>query len=288
MTQVAQDKAGRRELAEGVLEQVTDGLADIVGDRLRSVQGERRPSVYDHGLVVRPHDLLERCPSRSAQPSTGDFAWSTRAAQRQIGLGALRLLEDDSSEVDDLGRAVAEVVANRSALGQSLAAWVDDLGRGGVAALTAAAVTWAAGLRRVVPPDPRVRWADPSSKTNWDHPDRLVRVVASHDASLGGVASGEVLLLVADSDSGSTDRLRAAHLALVRSMLSRHSPVRVTVASPSRGEKVHFQVDRALLDLAVDRLVEHVALRLDPPTAPVRPGRWCSHCHLVEVCEAHT
>lgn len=287
MTQVAQDKAGRRELAEAALEQVTDGLAGIVGDRLRVVPGERRPSVYDHGLVVRPHDLLERCPRRSAQPPTGDFAWSTRTARRQIGLGALRLLEDDSSTVDDLGRAVAEVVANRSALGQSLAAWVDDLGRGGVAALTAAAVTWAAGLRRMVPSDPRVRWADPAAKANWDHPDRLVRVVAAHDASSGGVVNGEVLLLVADRDADSTDRMRAAHLALVRSMLSRHSPVRVSVAAPSRGEKVQIPVDRDLLDLAVGRLMEHVALRLEPPTAPVRPGRWCSHCHLADVCEAH-
>ena len=139
----------------------------------------------------------------------------------------------------------------------------------------------------MVPSDPRVRWADPAAKANWDHPDRLVRVVAAHDASSGGVVNGEVLLLVADRDADSTDRMRAAHLALVRSMLSRHSPVRVSVAAPSRGEKVQIPVDRDLLDLAVGRLMEHVALRLEPPTAPVRPGRWCSHCHLADVCEAH-
>ena len=281
------DRATRMALAEEATGNVAAGFAAVLGERLAIEPGARRPNVYDHGMVVSPHDLLERCPSRAAQPMTGDFVWSARTAERQIGLGALRLLDDDSTGVHELGPAVTEVLANRSALGRSLADWVDDLGPAGLAAVSAAALTWAAGLLRVVPRDRKARWADPAQKAKWDHPDRLVQVVAAHDASMGGMSTGEVLLLVADTDTDSTVRMRAAHLALVRAMQSGHAPVRVTVASPSRGAKVRVDVNRELLALAVDRVVEHVALRADPSSALTRPGRWCTHCHLIEVCEAH-
>ncbi len=286
MSSVEGGRDERRHLAEGAIERVMAGLDAVLGDHHRVEPGKKRPNVYDQGLVVRPYDLTERCPSRAAQPATGEFAWSARTARRQIGLGALRLLDDDSSDASDLGAAITEVLSNRSTLGMSLAGWLDELGRPGIAAVSAAALTWASGVRQVVPPDPRVRWADPTAGARWDVPDRLVRVVANLDASMGGVVTGEVLLLVADSDADSTDRMRAAHLALVRSVLARHAPVRVTVAAPSRGVKVQVEVDRDLLDLAADRLVEHVALRVDPAGAPTRPGRWCDHCHLLEVCHA--
>lgn len=276
----------RRSLAEAAIRRVGAGICDVLGDRYVVVPGEKRPNVYDSGLVVRRHDLIERCPRRAAQPPDGDFAWSTRTARRQIGLAALRLLQDDSSPVDNLVAAVHEALSDRSALGQNLAGWLDGQGRAGLAALTAAASGWAAGVQRMVPPDPRVRWADPTAAENWDHPERLVRVSAARDASIGGAASGEVLLLVADSDADHADRLRAAHLALVRSLLSRRAPARITLAAPSRGVKTRIEVDRPLLDLAADRLVEHIGLLADPERAATRPGRWCAHCHLYDVCEA--
>ncbi len=152
--------------------------------------------------------------------------------------------------------------------------------------MAAAAITWAVSVSHLVGTDPRIRWADASASSRWNVPDRVVRLTATHDASTGGVVSGERLLLVADGSGGPTDRLRAGYLALVRALGTRHAPIRVTLAAPSRGELIAVPVDEDLLVLAADRVAEHVGLRVERDRAPAVPGRWCVHCHLLDVCPA--
>jgi hypothetical protein len=255
----------------------------VLGDRLRAEPGVK-PDYYGDGVVVGGFGLLERCGRRAAHPAD-DFAESVHTARRRVGLAALRRIGDDASAATHAAAAVDEVLVDGMSLGRGLTEWLDGIDRAGRAAVAAAAITWCESVVRLVGTDAGIRWADSSSSSHWNVPDRLVRVSASHDALMGGVVSGERLLLVADGAGGPADRLRAGYLALVRSLGTQHAPVRVTLAAPSRGDLARVEVDDALLSLAVDRVAEHVALRADPPAAPPTPGRWCRHCHLLDLCD---
>jgi len=280
----AADREARRHLAATVRDRLVASLAVVLDDRLVPERGVR-PNYYDDGVVVSVFGLLERCPRRAARPAQ-DFVESVATARRRVGLAALRRIGDDASPATRVASAVDEVLADRSDLGLNLAEWIDQLDRAGRAAVAAGSTTWAGSVLRLVGRHPSIRWADPSSGSSWNVPDRLVRVTASHDALTGSVRTGERLLVVADGAGGAGDRLRAGYLALVRSLGLQHAPRRITLAAPSRGELVRVEVDDALLTLAVDRVVEHVAYRADPDAAPPVPGRWCNHCHLLEVCDA--
>ncbi len=280
---MAGDQRARRALADAARARLVAALDGVLGDRLRTEPGVR-PDYYSDGIVVGAFGLLERCGRRAAHPAD-DFAESVRTARRRIGLAALRRLGDDASAATHLASAVDEVVTDGNSLARGLTDWLEGLDRAGRAAVVAAAISWAEGVVRLVGTDPGIRWADASSAAHWNVPDRLVRVSGSHDALLGGVVRGERLLLVADGDAGPADRLRAGYLALVRSLGTQHAPVRVTLAAPSRGDLVRVEVDEGLLSLAVDRVAEHVAVRADREHAPPRPGRWCRHCHLLDVCD---
>jgi hypothetical protein len=280
---MADGQAERRQLAELATDRLTSTLDVVLGDRLVPEPGTK-PDRYADGVVVNAFGLLERCGRRAANPAD-DFAETVATARRRVGLAALRRLADDASPAADVAAAVDEVLSERTDLARNLAGWVEQLDRAGRAAVAASSITWCTSVLRLVGLDGSTRWADPSSGSHWDVPDRLVRVSASHDALRGGVKSGERLLLVADGAGGPSDRLRAAYLALVRSLQSRHAPLRVTLAAPSRGTMERIDVDEALLTLAVDRVAEHVAMRSDRDAAPPRPGRWCAHCHLLELCE---
>jgi hypothetical protein len=280
---MAGEQLERRRLAARSAERLTASLDAVLGDRLRPEPGTR-PDYYGDGVVVSAFGLLERCPRRAAHPAD-DFEDSVSTVRRRVGLAALRRVADDASPAHDVATAVDEVLTERSDLSRSLADWVEQLDRAGRAAVAAGAITWAAAVLRLVGPSTAVRWADASSSSHWNVPDRLVRVTATHDAVLGGVVSGERLLLVADGAGGPSDRLRAAYLALVRSLGTQHAPVRVTLAAPSRGAMTRVDVDEPLLDLAVDRVAEHLAVRADPPTAPPVVGPWCPSCHLLDLCD---
>ncbi len=277
------EREERWRLASALRERLVASLSEALGDRLVPEPGVR-PNYYDDGIVVSPFGLMERCPRRAAHPPQ-DFVESVATARRRVGLAALRRIGDDASPATRVAGAVDEVLADRSDLGLRLAEWIDQLDRAGRAAVAAGAITWAASVLRLVGRHPSIRWADPSSGSSWNVPNRLVRVTASHDARMGSVRDGERLLVVADGTGGAGDRLRAGYVALVRSLGARHTPLRVTLAAPSRGTLERVEVDDALLTLAVDRLVEHVAQRADPAAAPPVPGRWCTHCHLLEVCD---
>lgn len=281
---MAGDQTARRALAAAAHDRLVGSLDDVLGDRLRPTPGTR-PDVYADGIVVQSFALLERCARRAAHPAD-DFVESAHTARRRVGLAALRRLADDASTSTGVAAAVDEVLRDGMSLPRQLTEWVEGLEPAGRATVAAAAITWAESLRRLVGPSASIRWADAASASRWDVPERLVRLGAAHDASTKGVVSGERLLLVADGTDLAADRLRAGYLGLVRSLGTRHAPTRVTLAAPSQGSLVRIDVDEALLALAVDRVVEHVSLRAAPATAPPRPGRWCGHCHLLDLCPA--
>lgn len=280
---MAGEQSERRQLAELATQRLTSTLDVVLGDRLVTEPGVK-PDRYADGVVVNAFGLLERCGRRAANPAD-DFAETATTARRRVGLAALRRLADDASPAVDAAAAVDEVLSERTDLARNLAGWVEQLDRAGRAAVAASSITWCTSVLRLVGLDGSIRWADTSSGSHWDVPDRLVRVSASHDALRGGVVTGERLLVVADGAGGPSDRLRAAYLALVRSLQSRHAPLRVTLAAPSRGTLERIDVDEALLSLAVDRVAEHVALRAEPEVAAPRPGHWCAHCHLLDLCD---
>jgi hypothetical protein len=280
---MAGEQAERRARATRARERLVDALDAALGDRLRVPAGER-PDPYRDGVVVNAFGLTERCARRAAHPAD-DFVETVATARRRIGLAALRRLGDDASAADDLATAVQEVIEERTDLARGLCDWLEQLDRPGRAAVAAGAITWGTATARLVRSGAAVRWSDASSSSAWNVPERPIRLTATHEALVGGVVSGERLLLVAEGAGGPTERLRAAYLALVRSLGTQHATVRITLAAPSRGATARVEVDDALLDLAVDRVVEHVAMRADPPSAPPAPGRWCRHCHLLDLCD---
>lgn len=277
------DQAARRALATDARARLLESVDAVLGERFRAEPGTR-PDIYADGIVVSSFGLLERCARRAAVPAD-DFVDTVGTARRRVGLAALRQLGDDASSATHLAAAVDEVIEQRTSLSRGLADWIEGLDRAARAAVAAAAFAWAAAVARLVGPSPDIRWADASSSSHIDVPGRLVRVTASHDALLGGVVSGERLLLVADGQGGARDRLRAGYLALVRALGTQHAPTRVTLAAPSRGSLERVDVDEQLLALAVDRVAEHVAARALRDAAPATPGRWCGRCHLLELCE---
>ena len=131
-----------------------------------------------------------------------------------------------------------------------------------------------------------MKWAEPSQKPKWNVPGRLVQLSASVDAVLGGVSSGEKLLILGDAVPGPADRLRAGFTALVRTLGARHAPLRVTVGSPATGLLQPIPVTQELLELAADRAVEMIGLLANPDAAGTAPGKWCGYCHLLEFCDA--
>lgn len=277
------ERAEREALAEHARARLEASVDAVLGERYRPEPGTR-PDPYDGGLVVSSFGLLERCARRAAVPAQ-DYVDTVATTRRRIGLAALRRLEDDASPAQDLPSAVTEVIEERTSLSRSLADWLEGLDRAGRAAVAASATAWASAVLRIVGRVPGTRWADASASPKVDLPDRLVRLTASHDAERGGLATGERLLLVADSSGGARDRLRVGYLALVRSLGRRQAPVRVTLLAPSRGERTAVVVDEALLSLAVDRVAEHLAALAQGEHAPASTGPWCSYCHLLELCD---
>lgn len=280
-----EDRAARTEAAERARQRLVGTLEGLLGDALVRQPGTK-PDLYTDGVVVSVHGLLERCPRRAVLPAE-DYQDSVATARRRIGLLALRRLDDDASPAGDIVAAVDEVMSDPAGWPGPLRDWVDGLDRAGRAAVAAGAVTWCISVRRLIGADRRVGWSEPSPSMRWDVPGRLVALTASHEARSGHLSSGERLLVVADGAEGAggpADRLRAGYIGLVRALGSGCAPLSVTVASPSRGDKVRVEVDDGVLDLAVDRVAEHVAHRVAAGAAPTVAGRWCAHCHLLEGC----
>lgn len=281
------DRALRRATADATSGRLVASLDSLLGDRLVHEEGTK-PNYFTDGVVVDAFSVVERCGRRVAHPAD-DFVESVATSRRRVGLFVLRHLADQphrdgAPPAEGLPRAVDTVLREQLDWPDGLRGWVGDLDRAGRAALAGAVTTWCDGALRLVGRDPRIRWADPSRAPAWNVPGRLVQVRGSIDAIIGTVVRGEKLLTLSDAAPGPADRFRAGHHALVRALGVQHAPVRVTTGSSSTGARVVTPVDDALLDLAVDRVVEVVQHRAAPDDAPPWPGPGCAHCHLLDGC----
>lgn len=279
----AMDEAARRQLAADAAERLGSSLDQVLGDTYRRTPEHR--DVYADGVVVTAFGLLERCPRRAANPAE-DYLDSVPTTRRRVGLLALRRLwrRDLSRGADgQVAAVVAEVADDPDEWPPRLRDWFDELDPPGRAALSSAVATWCLGVLGVVGRSPRVVWTDPSRAGRTDVPGRLVRLNSPVDAVTGALRS-ERLLMIADGVDTSADRVRAGYAALSHGLGRRLLPVGVSVGVPSQGLLRRHTVTADLVDLALDRVVEHVALRAAGSAAPARPGPGCRHCHLLEVC----
>jgi hypothetical protein len=278
----------RRSAAARVRARLLDAVDGSLGDHFASGVDDR----LDVGHFV----LLERCPMRAVHPPD-DYTDTTANVRRRIGLAALRVsaaLPDggggnrgggDVGEADlDLGSAVTEALSDRSEWPAPLRQWFDGLDPAGRVAVRGVATTWAADVIRLVGRR-RIHWSDPFRPLVWTVPGRAVRLRASVDGVIGRPRTGEKLLVVSDAAPGPGDRLRAGFVAVVHALWSGVTAVRVSIGSPAAGRVQRFDVDEALTDLAVDRLLEVLRYLAEPSAAPAVPGEWCRHCHLRDVCE---
>ena len=278
-------REGRQALARKMTERVCDSVEQLLGEQYRVEPGVR-PNFFAEGFVVDAFRVTERCPRKLAGPQS-DYRDSVAMTRRRVGLLAVRELANSAGTSQPMlvSAAVQQVMADPTNWPASLRDWVDSLDRAGQAAVAAAAITWAESALRLVGRDARVKWAEPSQKPKWNVPGRLVQLSASVDAVLGGVATGEKLLILSDAVPGPGDRLRAGFTALVRTLGAKHAPVRVTVGSPATGLMQPIPVTQDLLELAADRTVEMIGLLANPESAGTVPGRWCSYCHLLDQCD---
>lgn len=284
----------RIRLAAHARRRLSGALDAVLGDRLRA-----GPSTSKDDLVrVDGYALVERCARRVAQPAD-DYVDTAGNARRRLGLAALRRLHEAGAEPSvpaALTRCLDDVVAGVEDWSPGLGGWFEGLDAAGRAAVEAAAFTWAADVARLVghpqlareraTAGDRLRFVDPFRPSAWNVPGRAVQLRGAVDAVLGTPrsAAGERLLVVSDALPGPADRLRAGHTGVVHALGSGCAPASVSIGSPAAGRKVRHEVDENLVDLVVDRIAEVVSHRADPSSAPPTPGRWCSHCHLLDVC----
>jgi len=281
---VATERDERRGLAGRATTRLVESIDVLLGDRLVVDKGVK-PDYFTDGAPVDAFSILERCPRRLAHPAE-DYVDSVMTARRRIGLMAMRHLVGSGRAGElSVADAVGQVMSDPEYWPKNLRQWVEGLDRAGSAAVASAVITWCHGALRLVGRDARIKWADPVMSPRWNVPGRVVQLRGSVDATIGTVGSGEKLLLLGDGVPGAGDRLRAGYAALLRSVMSAHAPVRVTIGSPATGRRQAFDVGSELLDLATDRVVEVVSHRATPEAAPPVPGRWCVHCHLLDVCE---
>lgn len=270
----------RRAFATVATQRLAESLDELLGERFQVERG-KKPDYFTDGPGVDAFSILERCPRRLANPAQ-DYIDSITTARRRIGLLAMRRLTITPSS--SIAGAVREVMADPEYWPTKLRQWVEELDRAGAAALSSAVITWCHGAVRLVGRDARVAWADPVMSPRWNVPGRIVQLRGSVDATIGTVGRGEKLLLLGDAVPGPGDRLRAGYAALLRSVTSGHAPIRVTLGSPATGTMQPVEVNAELLELVTDRVVEVVSHRAAPDQAPPIPGRWCVHCHLLDIC----
>jgi hypothetical protein len=228
----------------------------------------------------------DRC-LRAADPAD-EYQESARNARRRIGLAVLARMREDG--VDPLV-AFGSVLDERSRLlSDRLAAWIDGLGPGGLAALAAEVVTWTSALA-AWPPLARLGHRDADvlleGTLDWDVPDRAVKVRAPAEVlAPHGPRPPERRLLVVATDLRDAE-LVAGHAALGYTVARSSVPAQVAVLVPASGSE-RFTVDDALLGGALTRLAAAaqaaVSARLGPE-APATPGSWCRWCARRDECE---
>lgn len=267
------ERRARIELADTARRRLASGVEAVLGDRFVQPTGQKA-DVYADGIVVSGFTLFDRFDGEGAEREP--FVNSTFNARRRVGLMALRRLADSSESVGSMagysgsradagvaGRlqlAIDTVMDDPEGWPIGLRDWVESLDRSGQTAIVSATITWCAAALRLVGTDPRIVWNNPQYPNGWTVPGRLVRLTANVDASIGTPGRGEKLFVISDAEPSPLDRVRAGYVALVRAVGIGCAPERVTAGAPSRGSMTRFDVTEDLLDLAVDQVIQAVAL----------------------------
>lgn len=272
------NRADRAALATRSREELRDALDALLGERLRLT--EKRPRDGAGWVDVSAHDLATTCPARWSVPAD-DFVTTAATVAGSVGRLALR----DRNEREPVPEAVRRILAGLEDVDPD-AAWfapwyLDELDRSARAAIRAAATTWALSALAAV--DGRtLTWA--TRRQPADVAERMIRLRTSWDASSGGARPDVLLVMTTRSLHDPVVELLAGFNALADGLLRRVVPARVRVGSAAEGTTVAVSVTEGLLRGAVDRVVELVGWRIDPDSAQTRPGPWCAHCHLLEIC----
>ena len=260
------------ELASTARVRLADSLAHVLGDRFVPEPGTK-PDYYGDGIVVSGFGLLERCPRRAAIPAD-DFVDSVATARRRVGLARAppsRRRRQRRTRRRDGGRRGADR-CRRLAGPAAQAGWTSSTGP--------AAQRWpprrSPGARRCCDwsaRDPWIRWADPSSASHWNVPDRLVQLTATHDGPDGRGRPGRTCAGRRRWRGWSRrpDPCRVPRARAGGGHPARTGPGHAGGAVARRADR-RSTVDADLLDLAVDRVTEHVAHRADPDRSPARAG----------------
>lgn len=277
----------RRSAARRAGQRLEQAVAHVLGDELRVEPGSR-PDYFADGIDVSSHLLEQRCARRAVVPAQ-DYEDTVATARRRVGLLVLRRSYEQAPagahvRTGAIAPAVDAVLADPSGWPVRLRQWFQELEPAGRALVAASVSTWCTSVLHLVGGHPGIVWADPTLPMRRRIDGRLVQLSASCEATAGTPRRGLRLLSVSDAPSPSSQRVRAAHLALVHALGSGAAAQRVSVASPATGVVRAVEVDDDLLDLAVDRVAEMVAHHLDRERAPAMVGPGCRHCHLLEIC----
>lgn len=250
------------ELAARARDRLTAGLDQVLGEQFRRPDGQK-VDFYEDGIVISSFTLFDR-PDEDTSPRA-PFADSAFNARRRVGLMALRRLNEIAPPVHSgvgptLSEAISAVMKSPDGWPVGLRDWVEGLDRSGQATVVAATMTWCEGALRLVGLGSKVLWSDPQFPTAATVPGRVVRLAANVDASIGTPATGEKLFVISEGLPSPTDRIRCGYVALVRALVANCAPERVTTGSPSRGLTTRVTITEEILELAVDHVVQAVAM----------------------------
>lgn len=275
-------EADRRGWLEDAAARLSGGLDLAVGELLQ--RDGPRLAEDQRWVVVSAYDLSAPCPGRWAHPpGQDDFVDSSANAARRLGRMALRGWSPGRSLTDQVDR----VLSDTEDWPTGLRTWFETLDRSGRATVAAAAVAWAAGALGAVGGRDDLTWSRQNEMVSV--PDRAVRLSGSWDAIKGRRRAPTAVLVMSNAPpDAERDRLVAGFTALVAGFGPRIVPDRVRLGSASAGTTRPVVVTPELLRAAVDRVVQLVSFRAAPADAPLVPGRWCSHCHLLESCDVGT
>jgi hypothetical protein len=199
---------------------------------------------------VTAHDV------RLALAGTGGhdepFAWSTRTAQRALGLAALEnLLFGSSRSPAEAVREVVSEASRRSHGGNGLDRWMSDLPPAGRAAVGAAAVTWATRLWSAIDWDALATPLLIGRDHWWSGPHSLLSL-----RSRAEVRCGTANLVLLTGARRQTARQELSLVMLVEALRSGldQRPVPVIGWWPDSGHLVRVDPEPAALDMGLASL----------------------------------
>lgn len=247
----------------------------------------RSPAWSDLVMVDERRVRLAAQCQAMADGGEDEYLETAGKARRRVGLAVLAVLRERPG-LDPVS-AFEWVLTHRTQwLPDRLVEWVDQLGRGGQAALAQEAVGYASAVAAWVPPARMrdVSISAPSDWLTWTVPGRAMRIRGRCDAVTprGARPADRRLLVVARTLDHAQEV--AGHVALAYTLMLGSVPGRVTVLAPATGREA-VAVDEHLLGRALERAGRAanaaVAARFGP-SAPTTPGAWCRWCDRLDDC----